>query len=59
MLRDHLSRAQLEQRHGVSSDNIAQWLCLLKLPEEKQREIEPLEDHWERRLVTERAMWLH
>ena len=56
MLRNHLIRAQLGQRHGVTSDRITQWLCLLKLPEEKQREIEALGDHWDRQVVTEREL---
>ena len=51
MLRDRLTRAQLAQRHGITSDRITQWLCLLKLPEEKHREIEALGDHWDRRVV--------
>jgi hypothetical protein len=56
MLRDNLTRVHLGQRHGVTSDRITQWLCLLKLPEEKQREIEALGDYWERRVVTERGL---
>jgi hypothetical protein len=56
MLRDNLTRVQLGQQHGVTSDRITQWLCLLKLPEEKQREIHALGDHWDRRLVTERVL---
>ena len=56
MLRDNLSRKQLAERHGVSSDRITQWLCLLKLPEKKLREIESLWDHWERQIVTERQL---
>jgi hypothetical protein len=56
MLRYNITRAQLGQRHGVTSDRITQWLCLLKLPEEKQREIEALGDHWDRRVVTERGL---
>lgn len=56
MLRNRLTRAQLGQRHGVSSDRITQWLCLLKLPEEKQREIEALGNYWDRRVVTERGL---
>jgi hypothetical protein len=31
-------------------------LCLLKLPEEKPREIEALDEHWNRRVVTERGL---
>lgn len=56
MIRDNLSRKQLGERHGVSSDRITQWLCLLKLPEEKLSEIEAMEDCWERPLVTERKL---
>ena len=56
MLRGNLTRVQLGQRHGVISDRITQWLCLLKLREEKQREIEALGDHWDRRVVTERGL---
>ncbi len=56
MLRHNLTRVQLGRRHGVTSDRITQWLCLLKLPEEKQREIEALGDNWDRRLVTEREL---
>jgi hypothetical protein len=53
MLRNNLTRVQLGQRHGITSDRITQWLCLLKLPEEKQCKIEALGD---RRLVTERGL---
>ena len=56
MIRHNLTRVQLGQRHSITSDRITQWLCLLKLPEEKQREIEALGDHWDRRLVTEREL---
>ena len=56
MIRHNLTRVQLGQRHGVTSDRITQWLCLLNLPEEKQREIEALGDYWERRLETERGL---
>jgi hypothetical protein len=59
MLRHNLTRAQLGQRHGITSDRITQWLCLLKLPEGKQREIEALGDHWNRRVVTERGLRIH
>ena len=53
MLRHNLTRVQLGQRHGITSDRITQWLCLFKLPEEKQQEIEALGDHWDQRVVTE------
>ena len=56
MVRDSLTRKQLAERHGVSSDRITQWLCILKLPEGKQREIENLGDHWDRPVVTERTL---
>ena len=51
-----LNRREMGKRLGVSSDRITQWLCLLKLPEEKLREIEGLADYWERQTVTEREM---
>ena len=54
MVRDNLTRKQLAKRHGVSSDRITQWLCLLKLPEEKRKEIEALGEDWNRQVVTER-----
>jgi len=53
---DNLSREQLAERHGVSSDRITQWLCLLKLPEVKLREIEVMGDYWNRQIVTEREL---
>jgi len=56
MLRGNLTRKQLAERHGVSSDRITQWLCLLKLPEEKLKEIEEMGDYWERQLITERQL---
>ena len=56
MVRDGLSRKQLAERHGVSSDRVTQWLCLLKLPEEVLSEIESLGDYWERQVVTEREL---
>ena len=56
MVRDNLSRTQLAKRHGVSSDRITQWLCLLKLPEEKLKEIEAIGDYWNRQVVTEREL---
>jgi hypothetical protein len=56
MVRDNLARKQLAQRHGVTSDRITQWLCLLKLPEEKIQEIEELGDNWDRKVVSERQL---
>ncbi|MGM0626686.1 MAG: hypothetical protein ACQETZ_00820 [Candidatus Fermentibacterota bacterium] len=54
MKRLGLSRREIGKRLGVSADRITQWLCLLKLPEEKLREIEGLGDYWERQVITER-----
>ena len=56
MVRDDLTRNQLAERYGISSDRITQWLCLLKLPKEKLKEIKELGDNWERQLVTERTL---
>ena len=56
MVRDHLTRRQLAERHGVSSDRVTQWLCLLKLPEKRLREIETLGDYWDTQVITEREM---
>jgi|GEM_PF-992720 len=56
MIRDNLSRKQLAERHGVSSDRITQWLCLLKLPEERLREIEGIGDYWDKQIVTDREL---
>jgi len=56
MVRDNLARKQLARRRGVSSDRITLWLCLLKLPEEKLREIEAMGDYWDRQAVTEREL---
>jgi len=42
--------------YGFSSDRITQWLRLLKLPEDRLREIEALGDHWDRRVITERKL---
>ena len=33
--RDHLTRQQLADRHGISLDLVIQWLALLKLPPKK------------------------
>ncbi len=56
LVRDDLTRKQLAERHGVSSDRITQWLCLLKIPVEKLKEIEALADNWDRKVVTERQL---
>jgi len=54
--RDHLTRQQLADRHGISLDRVIQWLCLLKMPAERLEEIAALGDNWDRRLVTERGL---
>jgi len=56
MVRDGLTRKQLAERHGVSSDRITQWFCLLKLPKDKHLEIEALGDNWSGQIVTEREL---
>jgi hypothetical protein len=57
MVRDCLTRKQLAERHGVTSDRITQWLCLLtQLPEKMLREIKALGDYWEKQMVTERSL---
>ena len=56
MVGDNLTRKQLAERHGITSDRVTQWLLLLKLPEERQSEIEAQGDHWNRRVVTERDL---
>ncbi len=56
MVRDNLTRKQLAKQHGVSSDRITHCLCLLKLPEEKLKEIDALGDNWGKRVVTEREL---
>ena len=56
MIRDNLTRKLLAERHGVSADRITPWLCLLKLPEEKLREIVSVGDYCEKQLVTEREL---
>ena len=56
MQQDNLTRKQLAERYGVTSDRITQWLCLMKLPEENLREIESLGDNWDKMVVTERQL---
>ena len=56
MVRDNLTRKQLAERHGVSSDRVTQWLCLLKMPEQRLYEIAALGDCWSRPLITERML---
>jgi len=53
---DNLTGKPLVELHGISSDRIAQWLCILKLPEDKLREIEAIGDCWDKQIVTERKL---
>jgi hypothetical protein len=56
MVGDHLTRIQLALRHGVSADRVTQWLSLLRLPEERLREVAALGYCWSRQVVTEREL---
>jgi transcriptional regulator with XRE-family HTH domain len=56
LVRDSLTRKQLAERHGISSDRVTQWLCLLKLPDHEKARILALGDYWERQVVTEREL---
>jgi hypothetical protein len=58
MVLDKLTRKQLAERHGVSSDRITQWLCLLNIPEEKLSDIVSLGDYWDKQVITERELRL-
>ena len=59
MVGDNLTRKQLAQRHGISSDRITQWLCLMKLPKEIQQKVLALGENWSKRIVTERELRRH
>jgi len=56
MVREELTRKQLADRYGVSSDRITQWLCLLKLPDETLKKTLALGDYWESQITTERML---
>lgn len=56
LVRNNLTRKQLAHRHGISSDRVTQWLCLLKLPEEIQIKTIALGDNWEQQLISERSL---
>jgi len=56
LVRDNLTRKQLAERHGITSDRVTQWLCLLKLPEDTQKQVLALGDNWERQVLTEREL---
>jgi len=56
LIRDNLTRKQLAERHGITSDRVTQWLCLLKLQGEEKARILALGDYWEQQVVTEREL---
>lgn len=56
MRTDHLTRQQLDDRHGICLNRVIQWLALLKLPDKQLEEIVSKGDYWERPVVTERGM---
>jgi len=56
LLSGKLSRKQLAKKHGISSDRITQWLCLLKLPKKAQQEVTAMGDYWDKKKVTERQL---
>jgi len=56
LVRENLTRKQLAERHGMSSDRVTQWLCLLKLQEHEMARVLALGDNWERQVVTEREL---
>ena len=56
MVGNNLTRKQLAEKHGITSDRVTQWLCLLKLSEETQTDIEALGDHWDRPIISERKL---
>ncbi len=53
---DNLTRKQLAERHGITSDRVTQWLCLLKLPYHEKARVLALGDNWDRQVVTEREL---
>lgn len=55
MRREGLTQAELARKHGISRTRVNQWLSLLKLTNKETRRILAMGDHWERRLLTERA----
>ncbi len=56
MVREGLTRRQLAERHGISSDRVTQWLCLLELPPSTIQKLVALGDNWDRQLITERTL---
>ena len=56
MVGDNLTRKQLAERHGITSDRVTQWLCLLKLPDKIRQKVIALGDNWSKRIITEREL---
>ena len=56
MVGANLTRKQLAQRHGITSDRVTQWLCLLRLPDDVQTKVLSMGDNWERQLISERSL---
>jgi hypothetical protein len=56
LVRDNLTRKQLAEKHGITSDRVTQWLCLLKLPDHEKTRVLALGDNWDRQVVTEREL---
>ncbi len=52
MVLGNLTRKQLAERHGITSNRVTQWLCLLKLPEEIQQRVIAHGDNWNKRVIT-------
>ena len=53
---EELTRADLARKLGLSRARVTQILNLLELPEVLISEIEKMDDHWSRQLVTERQL---
>lgn len=56
LVENGLTRKQLADRHGITSDRITQILLVLELPEDQLTEVIALGDHWSRQVVTEREL---
>ena len=55
----NLTKARLARKLNISRARVTQMLNLLKLPDDKIREVEEIGDNWERKLVTERMLRQH
>lgn len=56
MRREGLTQAELARKHQVSRARVNQWLSLLQLPVKVKSRILAMGDHWEKRLLSERAL---